>query len=47
MVTSRRQFLERSALVGVAQPDRLEGVKGLTLTNVRVNGQLKNEVIDR
>jgi len=32
---------------GVAEPDRLEGVKGLTLTNVRVNGQVKNEVIDR
>ena len=32
---------------GVAQPDRLEGVRGLRLTNVRVNGQTKNEVIDR
>ena len=32
---------------GVAEPDRLEGVKGLRLTNVRVNGQLKNEMIDR
>jgi len=32
---------------GVSDPDVLEGVKGLTLTNTRVNGQLKNEVINR
>jgi polygalacturonase len=32
---------------GVEQPDRLEGVKGLVLTNVRVNGQLRNETLSR
>ena len=32
---------------GVSDPDVLEGVKGLTLTNTRINGQLKNEVINR
>jgi polygalacturonase len=32
---------------GVAESDVLEGVRGLVLTNVRVNGVLKNERIDR
>jgi polygalacturonase len=31
----------------VAKPDVLEGVKALTLSNVKVNGTLRNEVIDR
>ena len=30
---------------GVASPDVLEGVKGMTLTNVRVNGQVRNQTI--
>jgi polygalacturonase len=32
---------------GVAQPDVIEGVRGLTLRQVRVNGQLRNEQITR
>jgi polygalacturonase len=32
---------------GVEKPDRLEGVRNLVLTNVRVNGQLRNERISR
>jgi hypothetical protein len=32
---------------GVAQADVLEGVRGLTLRNVRVNGQVRNETIDK
>ena len=30
---------------GVAEADVLQGVKGMTLTNVRVNGQLRNQTI--
>jgi polygalacturonase len=32
---------------GVAEPDVLEGVRGLVLTNVRINGAARNERIDR
>jgi polygalacturonase len=32
---------------GVAQADRLEAVNGVVLTNVKVNGTLRNERIDR
>jgi len=32
---------------GVESPDVIENVKGLTLRNVRINGQLKNETITR
>jgi polygalacturonase len=32
---------------GVAEPDVLEGVKDLTLTNVRINGQVRTQHIDR
>jgi polygalacturonase len=32
---------------GVAEPDRLEGVRGLKLTNTRINGVVRNETIDR
>ena len=32
---------------GVASPDVLEGVRDLTLTNVRVNGQRRDERISR
>ena len=32
---------------GVEKPDRIEGVKGLVLTNTRINGQLRNETITR
>ncbi len=32
---------------GVAEPDVIEGVRGLTLSNVRVNGVVRNETIDR
>ena len=32
---------------GVAQPDVVEAVRDLTLSNVRVNGQLRNERISR
>jgi polygalacturonase len=32
---------------GVAESDVVEGVRGLSLTNVRVNGKLRNERIDR
>jgi polygalacturonase len=35
------------AFDGVAEPDVVEGVRGLTLQNVRVNGRLRNERIDR
>ena len=31
----------------VAKPDLIEAVKGLSLTNVRINGVVKNEVINR
>jgi len=31
----------------VAKPEVVEGVKGLRLANVRINGQLRNETIDR
>jgi hypothetical protein len=31
----------------VANDDVIEGVAGLTLKNVRVNGKLRNEVISR
>jgi polygalacturonase len=31
----------------VAKPDQIEAVQGLSLTNVRVNGVLKNEVINK
>jgi polygalacturonase len=32
---------------GVAEPDRLEGVRDITLTNVRVNGTIRNDRISR
>jgi polygalacturonase len=32
---------------GVASPDVIENVTGLTLTNVRINGQLRNETITK
>ena len=32
---------------GVAEADVLEGVRGLTLTNTRINGQVRNETINR
>jgi polygalacturonase len=32
---------------GVAEPDRLEGVRDITLTNVRVNGTVRNDRISR
>ena len=32
---------------GVAQPDVVEGVRDLALSNVRINGQLRNERISR
>ena len=32
---------------GVASPDVLEGVKGLVLKNVRVNGQRRDETLSR
>ena len=32
---------------GVAEPDRLEGVRDITLTNVRVNGTVRNERISK
>ena len=32
---------------GVAEPDRLEGVRDVVLTNVRVNGTVRNERISR
>jgi polygalacturonase len=32
---------------GVASPDVIENVTGLTLTNVRINGELRNETITR
>ena len=32
---------------GVAEPDVLEGVRGVSLANVRVNGRVRNEVITR
>jgi hypothetical protein len=34
-------------LNGVAEPDVIQGVRGLTLTNVRVNGRVRTERIDR
>ncbi len=36
-----------STFNGTAEPDLLEGVRGLTLTNVRINGVVKNERVDR
>jgi polygalacturonase len=35
------------AFEGVARPDRVEAVNGLVLTNVKVNGSVRNEKIDR
>jgi polygalacturonase len=32
---------------GVAEPDVLEGVRGVSLSNVRVNGRVRNEVITK
>jgi polygalacturonase len=32
---------------GVEKPDLIEGVKGLVLTNTRINGQLRNETINK
>ena len=32
---------------GVAEADRLEGVRDVVLTNVRVNGTVRNERISR
>ena len=32
---------------GVEKPDLVEGVKGLVLTNTRINGQLRNETINK
>jgi len=32
---------------GVAKPDVLESVRGLVLTNVRINGTVRNETVDR
>jgi polygalacturonase len=32
---------------GVAEPDRLEGVRDVVLTNVRVNGKIRNERLSR
>jgi len=32
---------------GVASPDVIENVTGLTLANVRINGQLRNETITK
>jgi hypothetical protein len=35
------------AFDGVAEGDRLEGVRDVSLTNVRVNGAVRNERITR
>lgn len=49
---SRRRFLGAAAVSAgglwlVAEADVIEGVRGLTLTNTRINGQLRDETISR